>query len=186
MLKVLCDENNLNKSEKDTEELFSQFLSFHLNDKEFKDIELYKLRLKTLVYLIEHSEDDPQTISKRFHRRVYVAGLRCSPHYAKTIDAIEQLDEQDITYIHNHMKTVCGKNKRIIRQMHARTEGSSTIAAAITTNSDITTVPTLPVPARTNDQPQDPNTQKSHNGKSHLPDCQSYVATRRCPHAWPR
>ena len=48
LLRAIRDENRLNETDKDAEELFSQFLSFSILETEVEDIELYKLRLKEL------------------------------------------------------------------------------------------------------------------------------------------
>ena len=54
LLRAIRDENRLNETDKDAEELFSQFLSFSILETEVEDIELYKLRLKELKNKIEN------------------------------------------------------------------------------------------------------------------------------------
>ena len=54
LLRAIRDENRLNETGKDAEELFSQFLSFSILETEVEDIELYKLRLKELKNKIEN------------------------------------------------------------------------------------------------------------------------------------
>ena len=87
------NDNRLNVTEKDSEELFDQFMSFRMQATEFEDIELYFMRLKTLKHEIETAEKDPQPISGRFHRRIYVAGLRCYPLYDSALNDISKLEE---------------------------------------------------------------------------------------------
>ena len=170
LLRIMRDDNRLNVTEKDSEELFDQFMSFRMQATEFEDVELYLMRLKTLKHDIETAKKDPQPISDRFHRRIYVAGLRCYPLYDSALNDIPKLEEQTLDYIHSRMVTACGKTKRLIQAMHAKQAGGAAVTAAI---SQIT-----PTPAPTATPPSPSG--KSLNDKAHMPNCQQYMLMRRC------
>ena len=167
LLRLMRDENRLNVTEKDTEELFEQFMTFQMRTEEFEDVAIYYVLLKNLKHSIETADKDPQSISDRFHRRIYVQGLRCYPLYDSALNSILKLEDHDLAYIHARMITACGKTKRIIKAMHAKQEGSATVAAVNTTSP-----PGAPPPS--------PTARKSLNGNGHKPDCQQWLTMRRC------
>ena len=92
LLRIMRDDNRLNVTEKDSEELFDQFMAFRMQAQEFEDVELYHIRLKSLKHDIETAKKDPQPISDRFHRRIYVTGLRCYPLYDTALNEITKLE----------------------------------------------------------------------------------------------
>ena len=93
-------------------ELLDQLHSFRMRDNEFTNIDLYDLRLRELIHQLKTAGDEPQPISRKQHKRVYLAGLRAVPHYDKTLNTLYDIDNKDIKSIHNVMCTVCAAGIR--------------------------------------------------------------------------
>ena len=96
----------------DTCELLDQLHNFRMRANEFKNIDLYALRLRELIHQLKTAGDDPQPISRKQHKRVYLAGLRAVPHYQKALTTLYDIDNKDIKSIHNIMRTVCAAGIR--------------------------------------------------------------------------
>ena len=82
LLHAMRVRNEVNATEEDCDELLTQFLNFRwkINEK----VDNYKKRLLNLKNNLEKSEADPQPISDKLHKRVYIAGLRVNPMYCVT------------------------------------------------------------------------------------------------------
>ena len=126
------------KTEEDTNELMNQFLSFRIRHGE--KIADYKIRLVNLKRDLETVNADPQSIclgkvpqaySTNFHRRTYVAGLRSNPAFNKALNAIKDVDQQTLTYIHDNMKTAQGDLRKRIQEIHGAEVGVSTVLNAV-------------------------------------------------------
>ena len=174
LLKLLRDENRLNVTQKDRDELFDQFMNLKMLPDEYSDVKIYYDRLNSLKKSIENAREDPQPISDHFHKKIYIAGLRIYPLYDAGLKEIPKLEEQTLDYVHKRMITVCAKTKRMIQRMHTRQKGEATLAAAAASAAPPPTQLTQP----NLDTP--PSARKSHNGKTHMPDCQTYIRERRC------
>ena len=83
-----------------------------MRDNEFTNIDLYDLRLRELIYQLKTAGDEPQPISRKQHKRVYLAGLRAVLHYDKVLNSLHDIDNKDIKSIHNIMRNVCAAGIR--------------------------------------------------------------------------
>ena len=163
--------NKFNRTDEDHTELLNQFLAFRKLTKE--SVERYKIRLAMLKAQLETSESDPQPISKKLHKNVYIAGLRSDPHFDDALNKVTDIDKKTLQEIHAKMVTADGAIRKRIVQMHnPAPAGTSTVAAAVVSQTQAPPPPPSTTPS--------PTPRLSHNGKTDQPDCPLYVSTRRC------
>jgi len=136
-LRVMRERNRINKTEEDSDELMNQLLAFRIRHAE--KVEDYKIRLADLKHDLETADADPQPISAKFHRRIYVAGLRSNPVFNKALNAIKDVEQQTLAYIHSKMTTAQGDSRKRIQQMHGSDVGVSVVQNVVATPSPSTT-----------------------------------------------
>ena len=120
LLYAMRENHRVNKTEMDADNLMTQLFNFRLRRGE--TLAMYKKRLGLLKQSLETTDADPEPISAKLHRRVYVAGLRVNPVFDKALNKITDVNFKSLKYIHAKMIEASGEVSKRIRELFGNDE----------------------------------------------------------------
>ena len=159
--------NKLNETEEDTDTLLDALAQFEILDGE--KLRVYKQRLEKLSTQLARAKPEPQPVTVKKLKRVYMQGLSRLPEYAEVIRVNKN---KRLNIIHNECKKVEGIIAKRIAKMHKREPGTATVATAATTSSTAATIAAADASSATGSQPKPDNQVRE--------DCRFFVKNGWC------